>query len=107
MRITVYVAMTVLTLYLGTMSLPVAATEYLQPTVMTIDNLNNFTPVVFKSDLNHMKVEEMVAIAVGAAVVGSMADMFFESGIGTIVGVVTGMALGSHWYEEGWFPFSH
>lgn len=104
---TIRAVVSVLALMLGAITLPVSAAEKLQPAVMTADTIGETTSVIFKSKITDMKVEELAAVAVGAAVVGSFVDMFFESGIGTIIGVAAGAALGSHWYEEGMWPFSH
>lgn len=105
MRTTINAVISALMLCLGTITLPAVAADGIQPAVATIDNTGDFIPVIFKSGIKDMEVEEIAAIAAGAAVVGSLADMFFESGIGTILGVAVGASLGSHWYEEGWWPF--
>lgn len=106
MRTKMRAAVSALALVISAVTLPAAA-DNLQPAVMTGDTVGNTTPVMFKSKLTDMKVEELAAIAVGAAVIGTFTDMFFESGIGTVIGIAAGAALGSHWYEEGMWPFSH
>jgi len=97
---------------LGAIAFPAAASEgpivtgSLQPAVMTTDlNGNLLMPVAFKSGLRHMSMEELVAIVAGAAAVGTAADMVFDGGAVTILGVVVGAALGSEWYEKGMWPF--
>jgi hypothetical protein len=93
-------------LALGTVALPVSASEGLHTASMDGNSAAaHAMPVIFKSDFGHMKVEEIVAIAAGAAIVGTIADMYLDSGLFTILGVTVGAALGSHWYEEGYWPF--
>lgn len=89
-------------------AVPITASEGLQPAVMTTEtSIDSFTPVIFKSGLRDMEVEEIAAIVAGAAVIGSIADMFFDSGLITILALTGGAALGSHWYEERMWPFDH
>jgi hypothetical protein len=93
---------------LGSFALPASASEGLQPTVMAASSSEaHAMPVIFKSDISHMKVEEIAAIAAGAAIIGTVADLYLDSGLFTILGITMGAALGSHWYEEGLWPFNH
>lgn len=108
MRAAFRVVVSALVLMLGVAALPASAAEGLQPAVVSAaSNEGVVTPVIFKSGFSHMKVEELVAIAVGAAIVGSAADMFLESGLATAIAVVAGAAIGSHWYEEELWPLGH
>lgn len=100
------VTLPVFALIISAIALPVAAVDGLQPAVMTANTASgSLMPVIFKSSIRDMKVEEIVAIAAGAAIVGSVADMFFNSGLATILAMTGGAALGSYWYEEELWPF--
>ncbi|KOR27660.1 hypothetical protein TI03_06420 [Achromatium sp. WMS1] len=96
-------------LMLGAVTLPTFATEGLQSTNMSAsDTQATYSmPVLFKTDIRHMKVEELAAIVAGAAIVGTIADMYLDNGLFTILGITAGAILGNHWYEEGLWPFHH
>jgi hypothetical protein len=100
-------------LVMGAIALPAAASQNapiapgLQSAVMMSEMEGGYTtPVAFKSGLRHMSLEEMGAVIVGAAVVGTAADLVFDGGLFGIVGVVVGAALGSEWYEKDLWPFN-
>ncbi|KOR33310.1 hypothetical protein TI05_01805 [Achromatium sp. WMS3] len=97
----------VIILALGAIAMPASATEGLQSAHMSANSEAHATPVLFKSDIRKMKVEELAAIAAGAAVIGTIADMYLDSGLFTILGITAGAALGSYWYEEELWPFGH
>lgn len=91
-------------LLMGAFTTP--ATAGLQPAIMSATiNDGGVVPVIFKTSLGDMKVEEIAAIVVGAAIVGSIADMFFEGGVATILAITGGAAVGSYLYEEKLLPF--
>lgn len=112
MRTVFRVATALLVWMMGAISLPAAASEGaavmegMQPAVMVTEARPDYTvPVAFKSGLGHMTVEEMVAIAIGAGIVGSAADMYLGGGALTVLGAIVGAALGSEWYERHMWPF--
>lgn len=105
MRIMFRAVFVVLALMLGSVTMPAVA-EGLQSAVMTTDTGNGSAmPVIFKSNFRDMKVEEIAAIAAGAAVVGTAADLFFNNGWITVIAIAGGAALGSYWYEQELWPF--
>jgi hypothetical protein len=106
MRAILRMVMSVFMLALGTIALPAAATEGLQATVMTAGvSDSQLTPVAFNTSIRTITLGEVAAIIGGATVVGTAADMVFNGGVFTVLGVVAGAALGSEWYERRMWPF--
>jgi len=95
-----------LVLMVGANALPAAASDGLQPAVVTQRTAAGYTaPVAFNTGIRNITLGEVAAILGGATVVGTAADMTFSGGVFTILGVVAGAALGSEWYERRMWPF--
>jgi hypothetical protein len=100
-----------LVLMAGIIALPASAAVSptgegsLLPAVVLADTDNNaIKPVAF--DPGHVTAAQLAAIVVGAAVLGTAADMLLEGGgITTVLGVVVGAVVGNEWYEKGYWPF--
>ncbi|KOR30501.1 hypothetical protein TI04_05550 [Achromatium sp. WMS2] len=106
MRMMLNRGLAVLVLLASFAAVPALGADSLQPAVLNSNSTGGFVPVIFKSSFRDMKVEEVAAIAAGAAVVGTVADMFFDSGLVTMGAIAIGAAVGSYWYEEEMWPFS-
>jgi hypothetical protein len=51
-------------------------------------------------EISRMSPEQIVAIGVGAGAAGYAAETYIGGGVYTIIAVVLGAALATHWYEE-------
>jgi peptidoglycan/xylan/chitin deacetylase (PgdA/CDA1 family) len=72
------------------------------------DTVNDIVkaPENFISDIQNMPSAQIGAIVGGGLILGVVADTFLDGGIITVVGVVLGAAIGNHWYEHHYWPFS-
>jgi hypothetical protein len=110
MRTVLKLIVALVTLLVGTATLPAMAEDLQPPTLQPAVEYGyaldrHTTPTAFRTGLHNITLGEVVAILGGAALLGTASDMALNGGVFTVLGVVAGAALGSEWYERRIWPF--